>query len=796
MSRRFICVPLAAVLAFLSGCNPMSSSTQDLTTTITTGPQGGYYQKICQALQWAARPKGLEIACMPGSNGSQDNVYRLEQGQAEFGLVQSDVAHRAWKGEYPFDERQEHVQLVAPLFTEKVHILVRPHEYLHSVGQLKGDHRVWLGSKNSGSRSSGFAVLLAGGLSKNEVLNTAATSLDREKAFTLLRAEKHCSEADPPLDAVIDTRMPEDHFLMAILAASGMKTEHPGAKKNSRFTVLLSPDLSRSATAERKGLKIWVPAHWSHRQLAALERLGISGSKREMDVRKAFEQLQANKLDALVEGRQLSPKLVKSVLDMRGYHMVALEDAGHKQPRLRAYLRPGLEIASVTELAGKKVWWPEDEGLDGPIHRAVCGGECANELNAVREITNSIAMDLLRLGALDAVFQTTVAPNASVAHALEQKTELSLLGLDLSLVEKLVEDGSYVETSLQHSTYPSLEDGVYTVGVQTYLLTRLRKKDDADSRKVESMARILRANQADIERELQGIVEDDRAHEVKNDAEALKREAAVLRKEAKAARESNRTVKDQVQALEDRAQILEDQAQALELRAHALESKPEARNEIPAEPFALTLLGSPISSDVLDYVNGSANQFLVQPGRPHRGELLRIGIVLVAFSMLLACVLISERKEQLRPWAASGILFLLACVFVATVGAFWLQAVEGDITQDFVSFRSAVLSLGETVIANLHVPLKPPVPTTRHGQRVMEVFSWLEALLVGSYLLPFAKGLRRNRSASPAEEKTVPQPHEERAVELSPTRCDTPGCLVRLRAWLFGWWRWLRFREA
>jgi hypothetical protein len=87
------------------------------------------------------------------------------------------------------------------------------------------------------------------------------------------------------------------------------------------------------------------------------------------------------------------------------------------------------------------------------------------------------------------------------------------------------------------------------------------------------------------------------------------------------------------------------------------------------------------------------------------------------------------------------ILFLLAFIFLWACGATWLQAVEGEVSQDFASLPSAAWSLGSTVLAHFGLPTDPAVPTTSNGQNVMKIFSWIGVLLVGSLILPPLKSL-------------------------------------------------------
>lgn len=719
MSSRLILLMFAA-LAMLSGCSSARSFNRPLKTTLVTGPPAGYYQKFCVALQTVAKQRGVDIACLAVSNGSQDNVYKLEQGKADFALIQSDVAHRAWMGEYPFDEKQGRVRLVAPLFTERVHILVRPHQYLTSVAQLRSKS-IWMGAKNSGSRFSAFTVLLAAGLPMKEVRAAASTSLDSRKAFALLRAE-HENDNDAPLDAVIDSEVPSPKALSEILDSLGIKVEHmrvcrrsqritfrmrPNVSANAgqgnkpaptgpdEISVLLRPDLSITSAAELKDKKLRVPKRFSQRHAAALARLGPASLTREPDISRALMKLQRGQIDALVQPADLTPELIAAILRARHYEVLplSLDPRTHGKRKLVAFLRPGLTLSSSSELADKKVWWDEaDDALDEAISTALArkdqqGDHGLRAMQPVRNIDTHMALDLLAAGELDAVFQTTVAPNSGIAALVKKPSEISLLGIDWPMVEKLVADGSYVETSLQPSAYPDLDKGVYTVAVQTLLLSNLSDSKD-DQFKVEAIARLLHDDRAAIENELRRLI-------------------------------------------------------------------PEADGS-PTEPFALTLLGSPLKPQLSPYVHPSAGPFLVPPGNLRRGELTQMFVVIVSTLIFCAVFLAVEKKRRLSRRQTATVLLSAAFVLTWVVGAILLQGAEGDITQEFVSLVAAGKAIGLTVISHSHLPVKPPLPTTRSGQLDMDVVSWLMTLLVG-IAVPLLKGmLRITKSPFAEREKLIP----------------------------------------
>jgi hypothetical protein len=175
----------------------------------------------------------------------------------------------------------------------------------------------------------------------------------------------------------------------------------------------------------------------------------------------------------------------------------------------------------------------------------------------------------------------------------------------------------------------------------------------------------------------------------------------------------------------------------------------------------LTLLGTPLSDQLKQFVHDSARPFLVF-GRLRPRTLVQLCLLAVGIFVLGAVGLLLERGRRFTAYTPV-ILFLLAFIFLWACGATWLQAVEGDVSQDFASLPSSSWSLGSTVLAHFGLPTDPAVPTTSNGQNVMKVFSWIGVLLVGSLVLPPLKSLmgafrlKLENRRIPRPPKAVPQ---------------------------------------
>ncbi len=654
-----------------------------LKATLAAGTDRGYYTRVCEAIKEVASQENFEITCLP-TQGSLENVYDLARGKADFALVQSDVAHRAWMAEAPFERPHPQIQIVAPLFTEKIHILVRPHQYLGSVSQLKGK-KIWMGPANSGTRVSASSVLQAAGLSPDPA--GTIVSLDERLAFALL-GEKLLNK-QVLLDAVIDSETPSPEALQQLLRPLGIKTvllklpQGPG-----HVTVLFRPDTVIPTFSDLVGKTVWASEGCCSDLAAGLAALGLANPPAE-DVAAALKQLRHHEIDAVIQPELLTPAMLQAILDARGFTTlpVAPDPRTNGKTRLVAFLAS--KVSAVSELAGssKKIWWPPgNDKLDDVVLQTLLPGDHPNLDDRARlmdrDISLEMAFKLLALGELDAVFDTTVATSSTI-YDLMNSTEITLLGLDRVTVEKLVEDtdtsknSSYVETSFQRASYP-LSQGIYTVAVQTLLLAgpgAVGEKHQPE--KVAALARLLFARQGAIEEAMSGKGKD------------------------------------------------------------VASGKPST--------FRLILLGSPLKRQLhdpkrgIDRVHPVALRFLVQPGHLRRGTFWALCRLVFITLVLVGSVFLLQRKRWLNPRYGTAILFVFACLFLWGLAAIWLQTVEGDVTQEFSTLNAAASSFGKNVLSQLHLPISAPEPSTPGGQQVLQIFSWIGALLLGTFALPFLK---------------------------------------------------------
>jgi TRAP-type uncharacterized transport system substrate-binding protein len=161
---------------------------------LRTAKAGLYYNLVGRAIaesfnqQNATKAIRLQAVC---SQGSAENIQKLGNTTSTlFAVVQSDVAHAAWYGHPWLESCSGHDQNVAvapsdgvacqlsepgcsknmrpgvitPLYTEAMHILLRPHFNISGLEDLRG-RKVWAGAAGSGGRFSAERIFSTAGAS-------------------------------------------------------------------------------------------------------------------------------------------------------------------------------------------------------------------------------------------------------------------------------------------------------------------------------------------------------------------------------------------------------------------------------------------------------------------------------------------------------------------------------------------------------------------------------------------------------------------------------------------------------
>lgn len=135
----------------------------------TGGTAGTYYPIGTLVASLVSQPGKIVVTAQP-SNGSLGNVIGVSSGSLESGFSQADVATWAYSGTGIFSNkpRLSNLRLIANLYPESLHIVVKRGSGIKTVLDLKGK-RVALDEAGSGTLISARLVLEAYGLTETDL---------------------------------------------------------------------------------------------------------------------------------------------------------------------------------------------------------------------------------------------------------------------------------------------------------------------------------------------------------------------------------------------------------------------------------------------------------------------------------------------------------------------------------------------------------------------------------------------------------------------------------------------------
>jgi hypothetical protein len=137
---------------------------------IGTGGTAGTYYPVGGMIANAVSQPGKIAATAQSSNGSLANVNAIAGAQMESGFSQADVATWAYTGTGVFEGKPNvpGLRLIANLYPESVHVVVKKGSGIKTVADLKGK-RVALDEPGSGTLINARAILAAYGLKESDI---------------------------------------------------------------------------------------------------------------------------------------------------------------------------------------------------------------------------------------------------------------------------------------------------------------------------------------------------------------------------------------------------------------------------------------------------------------------------------------------------------------------------------------------------------------------------------------------------------------------------------------------------
>ena len=184
--------------------------------TFATGGTSGTYYGFGGVLATTIGSATSTTVNYISSNGSQDNIYMMMDGDANMGFVQSDVMAYAYDGSRLFeaDGAIDTFSTVAALYMEQVQIVTLDPE-ITSVADLEGKN-VSVGAANSGVYFNALDILGAYGLEESDINSTYQNFADSTDALINGTIDAAFIVAGAPTAAVQELATGRDVYLVGL----------------------------------------------------------------------------------------------------------------------------------------------------------------------------------------------------------------------------------------------------------------------------------------------------------------------------------------------------------------------------------------------------------------------------------------------------------------------------------------------------------------------------------------------------------------------------------------------------
>jgi len=151
---RLLFVSAAIMASVVAGCIAVSDALAPNPVNLATGIPGGVYHPVGNAIcrMFNLEEEHQAMPCVAvSSDGSVENIRRVESGESTFGLSQTDVAYAAFHGEGPFAAAgpDPKLRMVIALYPEAFTVVARADAGIRDFQDLRGK-RVGIGTSGVG----------------------------------------------------------------------------------------------------------------------------------------------------------------------------------------------------------------------------------------------------------------------------------------------------------------------------------------------------------------------------------------------------------------------------------------------------------------------------------------------------------------------------------------------------------------------------------------------------------------------------------------------------------------------
>ncbi len=168
ISKKILAFALATVMALLAlvSCGGKGDTTYTFSTGGSTGTYYGFTTAVAGVL--TEKVEGAKFTAVT-SGGSKANIEAIDDGDAQFAIVQNDVMLNAYNGVNNFEGNKiQSFAVVGTVYPEVCQIIAAKSANINSVKDLKGK-RVSVGDVGSGVVTNAEQILAAAGLTFDDI---------------------------------------------------------------------------------------------------------------------------------------------------------------------------------------------------------------------------------------------------------------------------------------------------------------------------------------------------------------------------------------------------------------------------------------------------------------------------------------------------------------------------------------------------------------------------------------------------------------------------------------------------
>ena len=212
MKNRILALVLALMLMGVAG-----TASADTFLSIATGGTAGTYYPLGGDIAnlFTTTVEGVK-ANAQATGGSAENLRLIQNGEAELGTVQNDVAAYAFNGTDSFEgEVIDNFTVLASLYPEVIQLVARADSGVVTIEDLKGK-RVSIGAAGSGVFFNAVHILAAAGLSLDDVEEQYLSFSESSDAMKNHQLDAYFTTAGIPNAAITELASGADVVMVSL----------------------------------------------------------------------------------------------------------------------------------------------------------------------------------------------------------------------------------------------------------------------------------------------------------------------------------------------------------------------------------------------------------------------------------------------------------------------------------------------------------------------------------------------------------------------------------------------------